>query len=107
VWLVSPKNDSGDANINEVYALKVQKKRQLLDNKMSTAVIHEASIMKSLDHPFVMSLHNVYQDGTSVYFLTNFIRGGELFRVLNEDGVGVAIPNDDARFYAAGVFEGT
>ena len=103
---MSPKHNKGDLDDKDVFALKVQKKRQLLDNKMSKAIIREAVIMKSLDHPFVMSLFNVYQDAKEVYFLTHFIRGGELYRVLNEDGVGIAISNADAQFYAAGVFEG-
>ncbi len=91
---------------DEVYALKVQKKRQLLDKKMLKSIIREATIMKSLDHPFVLSLLNVYHNEHEVFFVTNFIQGGELYRLLNVDGEPVALPPNDARFYAAGVFEG-
>jgi len=92
---------------DEVYALKVQKKRQLLDNKRTKAVIREAAIIKSLDHPFVLSLLNVYHNEHEVFFVTNFIQGGELKkRLFNLDGEPVALPPNDARFYAAGVLEG-
>jgi len=100
VWLVSPMK--GEKIIkNQVYALKVQQKRCLLDNKMSAGVIREAAIMKSLDHPFLAKILNVHHNEGAVYFLLNFIQGGELYDQIQEDGVGKPLPSENARFYAA------
>jgi len=100
VWLVSPMK--GEKIIkNQVYALKIQQKRCLLDNKMSAGVIREAAIMKSLDHPFLGNILNVHHNKGAVYFLMNFIQGGELYDLIQEDGVGKPLPSENARFYAA------
>ena len=105
VWLCSDKRAEGNEN-QEAYALKVQKKRQLLDNNHAGGIIREAGVMRSLDHPFILKLFNVYQDDEAVYFLLNFIQGGELYSLIEKDGQSVPLNEPDTRFYAAGVLIG-
>jgi len=105
VWLVSPTKEK-KVITNRVYALKVQTKRCLLDNKMSAKVISEAGIMKSLDHPFLGNILSANQDKGAIYFLMNLIKGGELYDLIQEDGVGKSLPLENARFYSACVLIG-
>ena len=48
-------------------------------------------MLKTLDHPNIIRLHEVYEDHTSFYLVTELCKGGELFDaisgndLLNED----------------------
>mmetsp|Transcript_25399 Transcript_25399/g.38035 ORF Transcript_25399/g.38035 Transcript_25399/m.38035 type:complete len:395 (+) Transcript_25399:1510-2694(+) len=98
VWLVQCKNTGA------IYALKTVYKKQIIRNKLYNHIMMEKNIMASVNHPFIINLITTFQDVRSLYFVTNFIQGGELFSVIhkpNSDGVN----NDAARFYAANVIE--
>mmetsp|Transcript_16181 Transcript_16181/g.21455 ORF Transcript_16181/g.21455 Transcript_16181/m.21455 type:complete len:947 (+) Transcript_16181:116-2956(+) len=100
VWLVEHKEEKS----TYIYALKVMRKRDILQHKMTKHVIREKNIMISVDHPFIINLVATFQDASSLYMLENFIPGGELFTVIHKpesDG----IPNEAARFYCACVTE--
>uniref|UniRef100_A0A7S1ZND8 cGMP-dependent protein kinase n=1 Tax=Ditylum brightwellii TaxID=49249 RepID=A0A7S1ZND8_9STRA len=100
VWLVEHKEEKSAS----IYALKVMRKRDILQHKMTKHVIREKNIMISVDHPFIINLVATFQDASSLYMLENFIPGGELFTVIHKpesDG----IPNEAARFYCACVTE--
>lgn len=43
----------------------------------------EISVLKSIDHPNIIKLHEVYFGRHSVYLVTDHCRGGELFELLN------------------------
>lgn len=103
VWLVSNKNNT--SKNKEAFALKVQRKRELLDYNQVGGVIREKNIMASVDSPFIIKLVNVYQDDKCLYMLLRLVQGGELFSVLHNDR-NDCVPERSAKFYAAGVFEG-
>jgi len=45
----------------------------------------EAKIMQELDHPGICKIFEVYQDGSDLYFVLEFLEGGELFdRILSD-----------------------
>lgn len=47
-------------------------------------VFNEVAILKSLDHPNIVRLHEFYQDEKNYYIITEFCGGGELFdRIVN------------------------
>jgi hypothetical protein len=102
VWLVSRSGSDGS---KRPYALKIQSKYELIQNSQAQGVIQEKKIMAQLHHPLIIQLVNTYQDPDLVYMLLRLYQGGELFSVLhqeNRDGV----PEQEAKFYAAGVLEG-
>lgn len=101
VWLVTEKS----AAHPEAFALKVQRKRQLLDHKQIDGALREMNIMKMLDHPFIVKMHAAYQDQHTIMILLRLVQGGELFSLMKRSKKG-RLGEDAARFYAAGILEG-
>jgi serine/threonine protein kinase len=60
----------------------------------------EKKILKYNAHPNLIKLHYSFQTSTDIYFLINYLSGGELFEILHRDGVK-PITENDAKFYAA------
>ena len=86
-----------------LYALKYLSKKHITDGSSEAHVINERNIMMSVDNPFILQLHNTYQDSRYLYFLLELIRGGELFTLLRDL---IQLSEKTARFYAAGVIQG-
>ncbi|KAG5181365.1 cGMP-dependent protein kinase [Tribonema minus] len=82
------------------YALKCQAKRGILDNDLQSHVLEERKLLMELDHPFILKLHNSFQDNFFVYFVIELLVGGELFSHLRRLG---RLQEAEARFYAASV----
>ena len=101
VWLVSRKVGGKI----EAYALKVQRKRQLIQYSQVEGVIREIKLMSKLDHPFILGLVNMYHDSTTVMMLLNLVQGGELYSLMKRYK-NMALPERDAKFYSAGILEG-
>lgn len=99
VWLVT-KGDS-----DESFALKIQKKRALIEHQQVEGVMREMNVMATLDHPFVLKLVSVYQNPDSVLMLVRLVQGGELYGVMKKARKNI-LPERDSKFYAAGILEG-
>eukprot|EP00549_Striatella_unipunctata_P008332 CAMPEP_0118682716 /NCGR_PEP_ID=MMETSP0800-20121206/5632_1 /TAXON_ID=210618 ORGANISM="Striatella unipunctata, Strain CCMP2910" /NCGR_SAMPLE_ID=MMETSP0800 /ASSEMBLY_ACC=CAM_ASM_000638 /LENGTH=474 /DNA_ID=CAMNT_0006579121 /DNA_START=60 /DNA_END=1484 /DNA_ORIENTATION=- len=100
VWLVSNRKSKEAVPL----ALKIQSKRELINHHQVKGVMRERKIMGMLDHPFIIKLHQTFQDDKFLYLLMDMIQGGELFTVIHsftKDGV----KESQAQFYAAGVLE--
>ena len=54
--------------------------------------------MSCVNHPFIISMEYMFQLDFRIYFLMDFVRGGELFRLLSSQK---RLNEDQARFYAA------
>lgn len=102
VWLVSRKRRVGD---RLAYALKVQSKHEITSAGQAPAVVREKNIMANLQHPFLISLINSYQDTMFVYMLIQLVQGGELYNLIYKKGGGVLSENH-AKFYGACIAEG-
>nr|CAG8614187.1 15859_t:CDS:10 [Entrophospora candida] len=65
---------------NESYALKILTKKVLKgkENILST----ELDILKKVHHPYVVSLHDLYESKEGVFIVTDLASGGELFSQL-------------------------
>jgi CRP-like cAMP-binding protein len=99
VWLIS------HIPTKKTYALKIQVKRELIDNGQASGVVREKNLMAALDHPFVIKLVNAFQDEECLYMVMTLAQGGELYSILHtakSDGV----PESSAKFYAATIFDG-
>lgn len=44
-----------------------------------SVLLREANILKATDHPNILKIYEVYRDKQHVYFVTELLRGGELF----------------------------
>jgi len=64
-------------------------------------VVSELTILRKLNHPFIIDLKGYLNtDPKYLYFVLEYIPGGELFTVIRNAGF---FPVDQAKFYAAQV----
>ncbi len=101
VWLVSREIQGK----TESFALKVQRKRQLIYHNQVEGVIREIKVMGILDHPFILKLVNVFQDDKTIMMLLNLVQGGELYSILKRHK-NMMLPERDSKFYGSCILEG-
>ncbi|EAN77049.1 protein kinase A catalytic subunit isoform 2 [Trypanosoma brucei brucei TREU927] len=82
----------------EYYAIKCLKKREILKMKQVQHLNQEKQILMELSHPFIVNMMCSFQDENRVYFVLEFVVGGEVFTHLRSAG---RFPNDVAKFYHA------
>lgn len=99
VWLVVDKK----AEKQQPYVLKIQSKYHLITEGEVDVCKREKDVLLNVDHPFIINLFDTYQDPAFVYMLLDFVPGGELFSILNNDEGRVKIHEDRARFYLLGI----
>ena len=56
----------------------------MLVNEDQEKLFSELNILKSLDHPNIVKLYELYQDERFYYLVTEFLSGGELFDRIKE-----------------------
>ena len=93
VFLVKRAN-----NENEIYAMKILKKKQMMIQNQAIHIKTEKRIMESVDHPFIIKLKYAFHNKSKLYMLTDFIPGGELYYHLTKVG---RFNEQSAKFYAA------
>ncbi|TYZ66629.1 hypothetical protein PybrP1_002243, partial [[Pythium] brassicae (nom. inval.)] len=65
------------------YALKVVSKAVVVAYNQQLNILSEKRTMAQCRHPFILRLHQTFQDHDNVYFLLDFVQGGELFTYLH------------------------
>lgn len=87
------------------YALKIQYKRELIQQNQASGVVRESQVMRKMHHPFVLGLVRAQQCDRCLYMVMNLVQGGELSQQMrNEDRKVLSEPS--AKFYAACILEG-
>lgn len=69
------------------YAIKALRKQELVDRRQVEHANNERVILRSVDHPFVVKLWDTFQDEGHVFFVMDYVPGGELFRILRKNKV--------------------
>lgn len=87
-----------DQDTSHYYALKVLAIADILRLKQTEHVKNEKNILKSVKHPFIVSMYWTYHDDAFLFMLFEFATGGELFSYLRNAG---HFSNTTANFYAA------
>lgn len=64
------------------YALKSMRKDVILDKHSVDNINLERLIMLQVDHPFIVSMQYVFQRTYRVYFVMDYVDGGELFQYM-------------------------
>ncbi|KAK3843201.1 MAG: camp-dependent protein kinase type 2 [Linnemannia gamsii] len=82
------------------YALKVLKKKQIVQSNQVEHVNEEKRILEQIRHPFLVKTWGTFQDHTSLYIVMDYVVGGELFSVLRRMQ---RFSNSVAKFYACQV----
>ncbi|RXM27150.1 Serine/threonine-protein kinase Sgk3 [Acipenser ruthenus] len=84
---------------NTYYAIKVLQKRVILNRREQKHIMAERNVLlKNIKHPFLVRLHYSFQTTGKLYFVLDFINGGELFFHLQRERT---FPEPRARFYIA------
>ena len=65
------------------YAIKILKKEQILDSNRLEHTKAEKWVLSNGNHPFLVSLNACFQTKTKLYFVMEFMKGGELFQHLS------------------------
>uniref|UniRef100_H2TDP9 Serine/threonine-protein kinase Sgk1 n=1 Tax=Takifugu rubripes TaxID=31033 RepID=H2TDP9_TAKRU len=93
VFLAKRKTDGKN------YAVKVLQKKVILNRKEQKHIMAERNVLlKNVKHPFLVGLHYSFQTTDKLYFVLDFINGGELFFHLQKERT---FPEPRAKFYIA------
>ena len=83
----------------EIYVMKTLKKNEIIKQKQVDHVYSEFNILSSLKHPFIVQLIGYnFEDPKYIYFIMDYIQGGELFTLLRTKG---SFPVPQTKFYIA------
>lgn len=74
------KKDNG-----KIYAMKVLNKKNILENNELEHTRTEKNILQKLAHPFLVNLNYSFQTPDKLYFIMDYINGGELFYHLQKE----------------------
>ena len=66
----------------QLYALKVLKKKYILEKNQERHIMTEKQILSAIEHPFLVKLKMSFQDEKKLYFLLEYCPGGELFSLM-------------------------
>jgi len=87
------KKDSG-----EIFAMKVLSKKHIVDHNEVEHTKSEKNILMKLQHPFLVGLNYSFQTDDKLYFILDYVNGGELFYHLQKEK---RFSEERVRFYGA------
>ncbi|KAG8513878.1 Serine/threonine-protein kinase Sgk3 [Galemys pyrenaicus] len=108
-----PSEDEDERNTQKVllakrkldgkfYAVKVLQKKIVLNRKEQKHIMAERNVLlKNVKHPFLVGLHYSFQTTEKLYFVLDFVNGGEGHVVLTDFGLckeGIAISDTTTTF---------
>lgn len=92
VWLVR-KTDT-----HQLFALKILRKADVLRRNQAAHVKAERDLLAEADDEWFVKLYYSFQDEEFLYFVMDYIPGGDLMSLLIKFGI---FPEDTAKFYIA------
>lgn len=82
-----------------VFAIKVLQKQAIMKRNEVKHIMAERNVLlKNVSHPFLVGLHYSFQTADKLYFVLDYVNGGELFFHLQSER---SFAEPRARFYAA------
>ena len=91
-----------ERDTNQIFALKVLSKHEMIKRKKIKRVLTEQEILATSDHPFIVTLYHSFQTEDYLYLCMEYCMGGEFFRAL-QTRKSKCIAEEDAKFYASEV----
>ena len=82
----------------KIYAIKVLKKQEIVEQEQLEHTKAEKLILQHVNHPFLVGLEYAFQTPEKLYFVMEFMQGGELFQHLRNQK---RFNEEQAKFYAA------
>lgn len=84
---------------DKFYAIKVLNKAAIRKRNEAKHIMAERNVLlKNIKHPFLVGLHYSFQTRDKLYFVLDYVNGGELFFHLQRERY---FPEPRAKFYAA------
>ena len=87
----------------KIYAMKMLSKQHIVENNEIEHTMSERAILEKIHHPFLVNLNYSFQTEDKLYFILDFVNGGELFYHLQKEK---RFSFERARFYAAEILLG-
>lgn len=82
--------------VDKYFAMKILKKEFIKQKQQIDHTKAERIILEKIKHPFIIKLSSAFQNDESLYMLTEFMAGGELFYHLHKER---CFKEDRAKFY--------
>jgi len=82
VMLATKKDDP----MAKPYAIKVIKKSGVLEQASLQHILAEHKVLQNMDNPFLVKMHYAFQTDDRLYFVMEYVRGGELFYIMGKQG---------------------
>ena len=86
----------------KIYAMKILKKDQLIEKNLMDKTQAERMILAECRSPYIVRLHYAFQTQNKLYFIIDFLNGGELFTYLKNERI---FSEQRTRIYAAELVE--
>ncbi|PRP81734.1 hypothetical protein PROFUN_10834 [Planoprotostelium fungivorum] len=80
------------------YCMKIVNQARMMALKQVEHMQNEKSVLFQMSHPFIVKLYNTFKDSKSLYFLLEFVPGGEIYNYMRRMR---KFTPEIARFYAA------
>ncbi|KAF4656101.1 hypothetical protein FOL47_009133 [Perkinsus chesapeaki] len=90
----------GTFGMVKLYALKAVSKNHVVAMQQEKSINVEREILLQLYHPCIVQFVKTFQDDSYVYFLTEFLGGGDLFNAIREIGT---LSQFQAQYYSASI----
>lgn len=81
-----------------LHAMKCIRKDVVIEHESVESLAVEKLILLQVNHPFIIGMDYVFQKAYRIYFIMDFIQGGELFKHLSEQK---RFDESKTKFYAA------
>eukprot|EP00184_Porphyridium_aerugineum_P006015 CAMPEP_0184695932 /NCGR_PEP_ID=MMETSP0313-20130426/3391_1 /TAXON_ID=2792 /ORGANISM="Porphyridium aerugineum, Strain SAG 1380-2" /LENGTH=630 /DNA_ID=CAMNT_0027154459 /DNA_START=247 /DNA_END=2139 /DNA_ORIENTATION=+ len=82
VYLVRHKDDLREKP--NLYAIKVLDKSEMIARNKVARVRTEREILATVNHPYVVHLYASFQTSTRLYYVMEYMQGGELYKLLQK-----------------------
>jgi serine/threonine-protein kinase len=100
-----------DTRLNRFVAIKVLNSGMSADREQGRRFIHEAQAASSLNHPNIITIYDIFNEGDTQFMVSEFVNGKTLLELISKGGltvpqsVGYAIQMADAlsAAHAAGI----
>jgi hypothetical protein len=102
VYVVEDKQDTSKQQ--QLYSLKCMTKSSIVKRENQKRVLIEKhALQASSASPFIITLLGTYQDSNSIYFLTDFVQGGNLMGYMIKRDV---LTHEECVFFSANIVSG-